>query len=194
MALVKCKDCKKEVSKKAKVCPHCGVDKPAVTKSTEIIQGIIGLFVLILIVAAIFGGKKENEAEMKSAPEIAKSEIKKVTPAPVKSESQKKKEWYEGGTLHQANALEWQKASHANKLATIGDMVAGLYNKKAFKSEIENKAKTMDGVKALALEVVEQMDIALEPVTDADENKRLFEHQEVASYAVMVMALMGWLK
>lgn len=30
-------------------------------------------------------------------------------------------EWYEGGTLHRANAEQWQSASSANRLATSGD-------------------------------------------------------------------------
>lgn len=33
-------------------------------------------------------------------------------------------EWYQGGTLHQANLLEWKHASHANRLATAADFVA----------------------------------------------------------------------
>ncbi|MEI7065353.1 hypothetical protein [Dickeya chrysanthemi] len=31
MALTKCKECKKEVSTSAKVCPHCGVKNPSTT-------------------------------------------------------------------------------------------------------------------------------------------------------------------
>lgn len=37
--------------------------------------------------------------------------------------------WYQGGTLHEANALTWQKASQQNKLATCADFIAGLYSK-----------------------------------------------------------------
>ena len=28
MALIKCKECEKEVSQSAKICPHCGVKGP----------------------------------------------------------------------------------------------------------------------------------------------------------------------
>ena len=37
--------------------------------------------------------------------------------------------WNEGGTLHKASALEWQKASYSNKLATSADMIANLWIK-----------------------------------------------------------------
>src|SRR5256885_17183495 len=33
-------------------------------------------------------------------------------------------QWYSGGTLHEANGLEWQKADARNRLATAADMVA----------------------------------------------------------------------
>ena len=38
--------------------------------------------------------------------------------------SSKSKEWYEGGTLHKANAREWKSATDENKLATCGDFVS----------------------------------------------------------------------
>ena len=34
MAITECKECGKEVSKRAKVCPHCGVDRPEHRQST----------------------------------------------------------------------------------------------------------------------------------------------------------------
>ena len=43
MAMAKCKECGKEVSTKAKVCPHCGVKNPGV-KTSEVIVGL--LFIL----------------------------------------------------------------------------------------------------------------------------------------------------
>jgi hypothetical protein len=33
-------------------------------------------------------------------------------------------QWYAGGTLHEANGLEWQQADASNRLATAADMVA----------------------------------------------------------------------
>ncbi|MDP2417420.1 MAG: zinc ribbon domain-containing protein [Hydrogenophaga sp.] len=42
MALVKCSDCEKEVSKNAKTCPHCGKDTPGISNASKVIQFIIG--------------------------------------------------------------------------------------------------------------------------------------------------------
>ncbi len=44
MALVKCKECKKDVSNKAEVCPHCGVKKPGMNM-------LVGAAVLVVMVA-----------------------------------------------------------------------------------------------------------------------------------------------
>lgn len=43
MALVECKDCKHEVSKTAKVCPNCGVSKPAKRKMSLKQKAVLGL-------------------------------------------------------------------------------------------------------------------------------------------------------
>lgn len=45
MALVKCKECKKEVSNKAKICPNCGVKDPAVGPK-EMFAAIVLLLLL----------------------------------------------------------------------------------------------------------------------------------------------------
>jgi hypothetical protein len=35
-------------------------------------------------------------------------------------------QWYSGGTLHNANGVEWQQADARNRLATAADMVAAV--------------------------------------------------------------------
>ncbi len=50
MALVKCKECKKEVSKSAKTCPHCGVKDPG----TTILDGLLGLLIFIVIGFSVY--------------------------------------------------------------------------------------------------------------------------------------------
>lgn len=40
------------------------------------------------------------------------------------STSSNTKEWYDGGRLHKAKALEWKSATDENKLATCGDFVS----------------------------------------------------------------------
>lgn len=103
-------------------------------------------------------------------------------------------EWYEGGTLVKANALEWQQASHANKLASAGDMIATFYNQKKLVPELQAKVKTMDDMKVLATALVTEMDAAFEPESDPATNRQLYANQQVGSTAVMLMAMNGWLK
>lgn len=45
MALIKCKECKKEISSKAKKCPHCGVK----IGTSLLVKVILGLFLLMVL-------------------------------------------------------------------------------------------------------------------------------------------------
>ena len=66
MALVKCRECGKEISSEAKACPNCGA-KP-VNKLATGCGGIIGLLVLGIIIAAFFDkGEKPADDDNRSA-------------------------------------------------------------------------------------------------------------------------------
>ncbi|MFM5304257.1 hypothetical protein ACET9S_15315 [Aeromonas caviae] len=103
-------------------------------------------------------------------------------------------EWYEGGTLHQANALQWQKASDADKLATCSDLVAAMYTSKSLKPELQRTIKSVDDLKPLAEELVNALDKAFPKNSNEKNNEKLYKNQIVADTAAMLMLLMGWLK
>lgn len=50
MALVKCKECGKEVSETANTCPHCGAKNPGITPA-KVGKGCLGVFVFALVFA-----------------------------------------------------------------------------------------------------------------------------------------------
>ena len=50
MAMAKCKECKQEVSNKAKVCPHCGVKNPTITAKDQ----FVGAIILVVIIAGLW--------------------------------------------------------------------------------------------------------------------------------------------
>jgi len=56
-------------------------------------------------------------------------------------------EWYEGGTLHRANAGQWQSASSANRLATAADWSVAILGQATVKSigfsGLKNKAQQL---------------------------------------------------
>ncbi|AQW73427.1 hypothetical protein E4T96_14325 [Shigella flexneri] len=103
-------------------------------------------------------------------------------------------EWYEGGTLHKANALEWQKASYKNKLATSADFIAVLYNQGRLTPELSTQVKNMDDLKLLAEELTKQLDMAFEPFADKKKNRKVYQNQSVSNTAVSLMLMMGWIK
>ncbi len=102
--------------------------------------------------------------------------------------------WYQGGTLHEANALTWQKASQQNKLATCADFIAGLYSKELLSPEISSKMKSVDDFKPYASELVKQLDAAFAPEADPVKNKKMFSNQSVKSTAMMIIIMMKWVE
>lgn len=104
-------------------------------------------------------------------------------------------EWYEGGALHKANALEWQQATEANKLATVSDFVAGIYNRNGFKPEIQAAIKSggMPAIKVLSEKLVQELNTAFAPESDPEQNRQLFTNQKVADSAVMIMVISGFI-
>jgi len=60
MALIKCKECRKEVSTKAEVCPHCGARIKEKTGYLSYI--IVGTF-LVLILSALFSNDTDSTLE-----------------------------------------------------------------------------------------------------------------------------------
>ncbi|MFS7293442.1 hypothetical protein AB6864_24570 [Serratia proteamaculans] len=103
-------------------------------------------------------------------------------------------DWYQGGTLHEANALTWQKATQQNKLATCADFIAGLYSKDLLTPEISKKMKSVDDFKPYASELVKQLDAAFAPESDPTQNKKMFTNQTVKSTAMMLMIMMKWVQ
>ena len=100
--------------------------------------------------------------------------------------------WYEGGNLHNANAIEWQNADYDNKLATAGDFIATIWMDNGFNKSIQGSIKSLVDVKILAKELVICLDEAFEKDPDPEQNEFLFTNQMVSSATVICMVLMGW--
>jgi hypothetical protein len=99
MALTNCKECKKEVSTEAKVCPYCGIDNPDVIDNNNRRVGIVVLALLIFLCIYIFSrhekagfhyteiaGTSENKGigvvkEVKTAPYFSEQPKPIETPA-----------------------------------------------------------------------------------------------------------------
>ncbi|CDG86773.1 hypothetical protein [Xenorhabdus bovienii] len=75
MKLVKCRECKKEVSKKEKKCPHCGVKNPGITN----LESLLGFAVLVIICVSIYyfvsGDDKKKPSTTNEAPEKISDKI-----------------------------------------------------------------------------------------------------------------------
>lgn len=78
MALKNCKECKKEVSDKAKVCPHCGVANPG-TSTKDILIGLAVLVVIVVIASQACSSDKDKAANLD--PAIAQAEKEKAAKA-----------------------------------------------------------------------------------------------------------------
>jgi hypothetical protein len=64
MALVKCRECSKDISNQAKACPHCGAvskKKLGLFKKTGL--GLLGLFVVLIVIGSMSDNKKSGSAQ-----------------------------------------------------------------------------------------------------------------------------------
>lgn len=66
MALKKCKECKKEVSSKAKTCPNCGVSKPCGSGNGLLLLIIGGIVAVFLISGVQKGQNLIDQAELRA--------------------------------------------------------------------------------------------------------------------------------
>ena len=102
------------------------------------------------------------------------------------------KKWYEGGTLHNAGALEWQKANHGDKLATCSDFVAKLWEREDFKPSIRNSIHSVEDMRPYAQELVDFLDAATRKGPDPDKNRMLYTNQKVSEMAAIGIVMMQW--
>tara|TARA_B100000749_G_scaffold277101_1_gene265445 strand:+ start:4874 stop:5425 length:552 start_codon:yes stop_codon:yes gene_type:complete len=180
MAMTQCKECKHTVATSAKICPNCGAKDPGI-KLIHSLAGVLALGIVVALVVSACNGGDEPTAR-------APSQTAAVAQAPAA------KQWYQGGTLHQASGLAWQQGAYADKLATAADILAKLNNIGRLSPQIAGRISGIDDYKPLAAELVTQLDEAFAPDPDPAQNERLFANQTVASTSVMVLALMGWVQ
>jgi hypothetical protein len=110
------------------------------------------------------------------------------------TETEAKLKWYEGGTLHKLSALDWQKATYGNKLATCADFVAHAWVNKKLKDNLAGKIHSVNDLRPYAVELVAFLDAATRPEKNARKNKQLFAKQDISELAAMGMLLLEWLK
>ncbi len=103
-------------------------------------------------------------------------------------------EWYEGGMLTDQNALAWQDASLANKIATSADFVAVMFQNKLLKPSISNNIRSVDDLAPYAIQVAICIDVASKKQANPEENIKIYTNQEVSGMAAICATLMGWMK
>lgn len=172
MGMVACKECSQDVSTSAKVCPHCGIKSPGI-KLKEVFKGYAVFAVILFIVFSFWG---DDEPAINTEP-------------PVKESA-----WYEGGTLHQKNALSWQGATDKNKIATCADIVFTMKNREILSGEIATNIVTVDDLKPYAVELKNALNESFKKAETEEQNIKLFTNQKVSETSVLLAGIMGWLK
>ena len=80
MALIKCKNCDKEISKKASICPYCGVKTHPIRDIVKIVIIVLIVLIILVLVGFILNGGlsstiKENLEESKYKKYIGNFEL-----------------------------------------------------------------------------------------------------------------------
>ena len=115
----------------------------------------------------------------------------------VPGEPQRGAAWYEGGTLHDKTALDWQTASEADKLATSADFVSAVWTKNDFVPKIQNSIQSTDDMKPYAEELVKFLDqVTVAPPGDFGNDllRRTYEGLKVKKMAESGMKTMDWIR
>lgn len=178
MALKTCKECGTEVSSSAKQCPHCGVKNPGVTAKDMLIGAVLFGFMGFMLVKC---SSDDDKPAKTSSPQV-------------EDQHSSAHHWYEGGTLHRANALAWQRATYDNKLATCADLISVTWKNNKFNASVKSTLTSVNSIKPYAESLVRSLDVAFKPLADNDQNRELFENQKVSDVAVSLMNINGWLK
>lgn len=172
--LCRCKDCGREISKKAESCPGCGALLRRKKQNSGCGCGgcLVLCFIVFIFFAGIFGKMLSSfgsKPVLPSAPannNTVALPAKPATFAPppvitnpnqfqeVRTEKDVTGKWYEGGNLHKADLATWRKASYEDKLATAADLAfAAPFVKRVF-----YQSKNTDTVKPFAIFLVECID------------------------------------
>lgn len=80
MALKKCRECGREVSRQAKTCQSCGINYPGLNK-IEVVSGVVLPFLLLAVSIAWFAGGDSKTAQ-ESARASSIKDVKASTEAP----------------------------------------------------------------------------------------------------------------
>jgi len=138
----------------------------------------------------------ENPVDSSSTPGLLSTGIsiatRMLSQQKAESDVLKPVKWHENGTLHKKSALEWQTASHADKLATCADFVTKMWHDENFKPSIANKIATVDDVRPFAQELVDFLDAAFKTDPVPEQNRIRFTNQTVSYTAAIGMVAMGW--
>ena len=100
--------------------------------------------------------------------------------------------WFEGGTLHNGTALDWQNASQRNRLATVADFVAVLWQEGQLKPSISVHISSVDDMRPLVDQMVEYLNAAFMPDSDPVVNAKTFQHVSIKKAAAIGAFQLGW--
>lgn len=93
------------------------------------------------------------------------------------------KEWYEGGTLHDATIAQWKRASQSNKLATCADWLSALY----MRGNLTISVSDFSDLRTYAGALVNYID-------EASGKTRALDGETANSVALIGMMMAGWVK
>jgi len=103
-------------------------------------------------------------------------------------------EFYEGGTLSDKNALIWQDATLANKIATSSDFVATMFQKNILISSMASTIKSVNDLAPYAIQLAICIDESTKKEANEEQNRKIYTNQKISSMAVLCASLMGWVQ
>ena len=100
--------------------------------------------------------------------------------------------WYEGGTLHKSNGLEWQNADGSNRLATAADFVIVILGDKAVPKNRDFDTYLLPKAFGLKKCLDEATNYKAVNIDEREKFKNMLKGMKVSGTAVICAVLMGW--
>ncbi|MES2614684.1 MAG: zinc ribbon domain-containing protein [Bdellovibrionota bacterium] len=161
MAMIQCKECKKEVSTSAKTCPHCGVSRPG-QKVPDLVAGIL-VVVGVIFMISLCSTTNDNKKETAQPPsECQKTDLqclgdRAVVAAgvyckdPVERMAKQSVRWVDGTFETKFSQVRWLD-KRTGKLTLIGDRAEfqngfGAYTPVIYECDMDSDGKTVLAVR-----------------------------------------------
>lgn len=177
MALTKCRECKAEISDRAKTCPQCGAP---VRKKSSVVPAFV---IVVLILSFIMLSERETSVK-KNTVQVASSAT--ITSSPVVVDNP-------ASALLEQKAADWQQADDSLKRQAVELTIERLKATNRLGKRLLNQTDNEAGLLAATNELLNAMNTTI-TTSNIESKPEMYNELKVSELAEMIMINHGWFK